>query len=237
MHLHVILCLLFGVAMLGGAIEDRTRGSLRDVPRQFPPYFFSVKEDGIEGEAKFRLHFSDGRVESIETLSVGFVSRLPKQATHQVAVQFAAKRFQKVFESWEALILSPFDHELSLRLELVPDLAQDEYLVSYARNGVIAELVIRSAPIEDNPGTSSGVQESETRLRIEPYLEGYLESALELFRHDTGTPLSQEIGLRSLVQDPGIEGWAGPYLREGFPIEKFQLVCDSRAACKVRWKK
>jgi general secretion pathway protein G len=41
--------------------------------------------------------------------------------------------------------------------------------------------------------------------------------ALELYRLDTGQYPSGEEGLNALNQDPGVENWAGPYLKKAVP--------------------
>ena len=41
--------------------------------------------------------------------------------------------------------------------------------------------------------------------------------ALELYRLDTGQYPSSEQGLNALNEDPGIENWAGPYLKKAVP--------------------
>ena len=41
--------------------------------------------------------------------------------------------------------------------------------------------------------------------------------ALELYRLDTGQYPSSEQGLNALNQDPGVENWAGPYLKKAVP--------------------
>ncbi len=54
------------------------------------------------------------------------------------------------------------------------------------------------------------------RTRRELVAMGELEAiriGLELFRHDCGRYPTEKEGLRALVRDPGVEGWAGHYVR------------------------
>lgn len=42
-----------------------------------------------------------------------------------------------------------------------------------------------------------------------------LRAALDIFQIDTGRLPPEDIGLTALVQNPGVPGWNGPYLRDG----------------------
>ena len=42
-----------------------------------------------------------------------------------------------------------------------------------------------------------------------------IESALRMFRLDTGRYPTTEEGLRALISDPGLDNWEGPYLEHG----------------------
>ncbi len=46
--------------------------------------------------------------------------------------------------------------------------------------------------------------------------------ALELFRLDTGRYPTSEEGLNALNDDPGIENWAGPYLKKAVPNDPWR---------------
>jgi general secretion pathway protein G len=46
--------------------------------------------------------------------------------------------------------------------------------------------------------------------------------ALELYRLDTGQYPSSEQGLNALNEDPGIENWAGPYLKKAVPNDPWK---------------
>jgi general secretion pathway protein G len=43
-------------------------------------------------------------------------------------------------------------------------------------------------------------------------------SAVELFRTDVGRYPTKEEGLQALLQDPGADGWTGPYLKDSKSI-------------------
>lgn len=49
-----------------------------------------------------------------------------------------------------------------------------------------------------------------------------LNQALELFRLDTGRYPTSEEGLNALNDDPGIENWAGPYLKKAVPNDPWR---------------
>lgn len=44
-------------------------------------------------------------------------------------------------------------------------------------------------------------------------VRGQLSLALDLFEGDTGRYPSEEEGLKALMENPGIDGWKGPYLK------------------------
>ncbi len=55
-----------------------------------------------------------------------------------------------------------------------------------------------------------------SRTRRELVAMGELEAirmGLELFKHDCGRYPTEEEGLKALVRDPGVQGWAGYYVR------------------------
>ncbi len=41
-----------------------------------------------------------------------------------------------------------------------------------------------------------------------------LEGALDLFKLDTGRYPTTKEGLKALIQDPGVAGWGGPYMKK-----------------------
>ncbi|GAB4389707.1 MAG: type II secretion system major pseudopilin GspG [Thermodesulfovibrionales bacterium] len=41
--------------------------------------------------------------------------------------------------------------------------------------------------------------------------------ALDQYRLDTGNYPTSEQGLKALMEDPGVEGWDGPYLKKAIP--------------------
>ncbi|HIJ59972.1 MAG TPA: type II secretion system major pseudopilin GspG [Nitrospirae bacterium] len=43
--------------------------------------------------------------------------------------------------------------------------------------------------------------------------------ALDHYRLDTGSYPTNEQGLNSLVTNPGVEKWQGPYLKKGLPLD------------------
>jgi len=72
-------------------------------------------------------------------------------------------------------------------------------------------------------GKSSLVRMQVTELGI----------ALDMFRFDTGRYPTNEEGLRALIEDPGIGGWQGPYVRKSsVPLDPwrraFQYSIDAR---------
>lgn len=48
---------------------------------------------------------------------------------------------------------------------------------------------------------------------------GNFTTALESYWIDTGNFPSSEQGLEALRQNPGVSGWAGPYLRKDIPLD------------------
>jgi general secretion pathway protein G len=46
--------------------------------------------------------------------------------------------------------------------------------------------------------------------------------ALDEFRLDTGRYPSTQEGLKALMEDPGIDGWDGPYLRKAVPKDPWK---------------
>lgn len=60
-------------------------------------------------------------------------------------------------------------------------------------------------------------QQQAAKLQI-----GMIEEALDAFRLDIGRYPSTQEGLNALVANPGIEGWAGPYLRKGLPNDPWK---------------
>jgi general secretion pathway protein G len=57
-------------------------------------------------------------------------------------------------------------------------------------------------------GYLSGARSDTARLQIESF-----RSALDLYRLDTGSYPTSQQGLGSLVTNPGVPGWKGPYLQ------------------------
>ena len=55
--------------------------------------------------------------------------------------------------------------------------------------------------------------------RAQADIRGNLSLALDLFEQDTGRYPSTEEGLLALVQDPGIDGWQGSYLKGGLKAD------------------
>lgn len=51
--------------------------------------------------------------------------------------------------------------------------------------------------------------------RAEADIRGQLSLALDLFEQDAGRYPSSDEGLQVLVEDPGLAGWKGPYLKGG----------------------
>jgi general secretion pathway protein G len=61
----------------------------------------------------------------------------------------------------------------------------------------------------------SGRTEEARVARARADIQGSLSLALDLFEQDLGRYPTAEEGLASLVTNPGIEGWKGPYLKGG----------------------
>jgi general secretion pathway protein G len=57
-------------------------------------------------------------------------------------------------------------------------------------------------------------QEART-TRAQADIRGQLSLALDLFEQDVGRYPTTDEGLGALVQNPGIPGWKGPYLKGG----------------------
>ena len=54
-----------------------------------------------------------------------------------------------------------------------------------------------------------GAKTDTARLQIED-----MSAALDMYRLEVGSYPSSDQGLRALVQDPGVRGWNGPYLKK-----------------------
>jgi general secretion pathway protein G len=61
----------------------------------------------------------------------------------------------------------------------------------------------------------SGRSEEARITRAKADIEGSLSLALDLFEQDLGRYPTMEEGLAMLVENPGVEGWKGPYLKGG----------------------
>ena len=61
----------------------------------------------------------------------------------------------------------------------------------------------------------AGRSEEARKARALADIRGELSLALDLFEQDVGRYPSSEEGLRALVDDPGIPGWKGSYLKGG----------------------
>jgi general secretion pathway protein G len=59
----------------------------------------------------------------------------------------------------------------------------------------------------------SGRSEEARLTRAKADMEGSLSLALDLFEQDLGRYPTSEEGLAALVENPGMEGWKGPYLK------------------------
>ena len=56
----------------------------------------------------------------------------------------------------------------------------------------------------------------EARItRAQADIRGHLSLALDLYEQDTGRYPTADEDLEALVEDPGTEGWRGPYLKGG----------------------
>ena len=61
----------------------------------------------------------------------------------------------------------------------------------------------------------SGRSHEARVTRAKADIRGSLSLALDLFEQDTGRYPTASEGLQALVEDPGIGGWQGPYLKSG----------------------
>ena len=61
----------------------------------------------------------------------------------------------------------------------------------------------------------SGRSQEARITRAKADIRGQLSLALDLFEQDVGRYPTTEEGLKALVEDPGIPGWKGPYLKGG----------------------
>ncbi len=61
----------------------------------------------------------------------------------------------------------------------------------------------------------SGRTEEARMTRAKADISGQLSLALDLFEQDTGRYPSSEDGLNALLEDTGLVGWRGPYLKSG----------------------
>lgn len=59
----------------------------------------------------------------------------------------------------------------------------------------------------------SGRSKEARVTRAQADISGNLRLALDLFEQDTGRYPSADEGLEVLVEDPGLQGWRGPYLQ------------------------
>ena len=59
----------------------------------------------------------------------------------------------------------------------------------------------------------SGRSEQARVARAQSDISGQLSTALDLFEQDVGRYPTNEEGLQALVEDPGLPGWIGPYLK------------------------
>lgn len=72
--------------------------------------------------------------------------------------------------------------------------------------GVLAGTIVTSL---------SGRTQQAKVTRAQADIRGNLSLALDLFEQDTGRYPTTEEGLIALVQDPGVSGWQGSYLKSG----------------------
>lgn len=61
----------------------------------------------------------------------------------------------------------------------------------------------------------SGRSEEARVARARADITGSISLALDLFERDTGRYPTTDEGLAALVTNPGIDGWKGPYLKNG----------------------
>jgi len=65
-------------------------------------------------------------------------------------------------------------------------------------------------------GTRLAGRTQQARIaRARADLAGQLLLALDIFEQDTGRYPTASEGLAALMEDPGLEGWNGPYLKTG----------------------
>lgn len=72
--------------------------------------------------------------------------------------------------------------------------------------GVLAGAVVTSL---------SGRSEQARITRAQADITGNLSLALDLFESDTGRYPTNDEGLEALMENPGVTGWRGPYLKTG----------------------
>ncbi len=77
----------------------------------------------------------------------------------------------------------------------------------------------------------SGRSQEARVTRAQSDIRGSLSLALDLFEQDTGRYPSTNEGLDVLVEDPGLMGWKGPYLKSGIKPDPwgnaYEYECDS----------
>lgn len=78
-------------------------------------------------------------------------------------------------------------------------------------------------------GASTGCTRDVDYLSAERCEYNMLVTALEAFQIDTGRYPTRDEGLQALVRDPGVAGWAGPYIRQQDRsiLAKFSYAADS----------
>jgi len=65
----------------------------------------------------------------------------------------------------------------------------------------------------------------EARItRAQADIRGHLSLALDLFEQDIGRYPTTDEGLEALVNDPGLEGWRGPYLKGGLKPDPWETA-------------
>jgi general secretion pathway protein G len=79
----------------------------------------------------------------------------------------------------------------------------------------------------------SGRSQEARIARAQSDITGTLSLALDMFEQDVGRYPSADEGLAVLVQDPGVPGWKGPYLKGGLKPDpwgtpyQYQLDADN----------